>query len=122
MAALSFAQVPVNTLMYHHDGPLQQHNDRLAALFKILASEEDRSGALFAKALRAHAPSSQAPTDPLLASFHALLSTRTQAHTAYLHVLQENVRRPWQGSCQQENPRQHVLFKKEWNRIVTAYH
>lgn len=123
MASCSyFAQVPVNTLMDHHDGPLQQQNDRLAALFKILASEEDRSGVLFGKALRAHAPSSQAPPDPLLASFHALLSTRTQAHASYLHTLQENVRRPWQGLCQQELPGHHLQSKKEWNRIVTAYH
>jgi hypothetical protein len=110
MPASSFAQVPVNTLMDHHDGPLREHHDRLAALFKIVASEEDRSGTLFSKALRAHAPSShshQAPPDPLLGSFHALLSTRTQAHASYLHALQENVRRPWQGLCQQEHPSHH---------------
>lgn len=118
----SFAQVPVNTLMDHQDGPLRQQHDRLAALFKILASEEDRSGALFSKALRTHASTSQAPPDPLLASFHALLSTRTQAHSFYLQALQDNVRRPWQGLCQQEHPAQHMRLKKEWNQIVTGYH
>lgn len=118
----SFAQVPVNTLMDHHDGPLQQQHDWLAALFKVLASEEDRSRALFGKALRAHAPSPQTPPDPLLESFHALLHTRTQAHTSYLQALQDNVRRPWQGLCQHEHPREHMKLKKEWNQIVTGYH
>lgn len=118
-SAASFAQVPVNTLMDRFDGPLQQQQDRLAALLKILAAEEHRSREVFDKALRAHAPS---PPDPLLASFHALLHMRTQAHATCLQALQDTVRRPWHGLCQAELPRQHVRLKKEWNQIVKTFH